>query len=79
MKLSSTAPDGIELVKKTLARAEKLGKGFAKITYGGAGRYNVVVKAPDYKIAEKMLKTSTESAIKFIERYDGEGSFERID
>ena len=38
-----------------------------------------MVTAEDYKDAEKIIKSSAESAIKFIEKNNGEGSFERID
>ena len=78
LKLVSYDSDGIEVIKKTLQRAEKLGKGITKVTYAGAGNYNIVVTAADYKEAEKALKASTESAIKYIEKLDGEGSFERL-
>jgi translation initiation factor 2 subunit 1 len=79
LKLVSHASDGIEAVKKTLQRAEKIGKGNAKITYAGAGNYNIFITAPDYKTAEKILKSSTDSAIKCIEKLGGEGSFVRSD
>jgi len=78
LKLVSYDPDGIEVVKKTLSRIEKLGKGRTHVTYAGGGRYNMVVIAPDYKTAEKVLKTNADSAIKFIEKQGGIGSFERI-
>jgi len=79
MKLVSYAPDGVEVVRKTLQRAETIGKGYAYITYAGAGSYNLVVTAPDYKIAEKILKSSADSALKLIEKLGGEGTFERTD
>ena len=78
MKLSSLDPNGIEIIRKTLQRAETISKGNAKITYAGAGSYNVVVNAPDYKTAEKILKSSTDSAVKYMEKQGGEASFERI-
>ncbi len=79
LKLSSDAPNGIEIVKKTLQRAEKIGKGYAVVTYAGAGSYNVVVKEKDYKTAEKILKTCTDSAIKYLEKNGGKGEFIRKD
>ncbi len=79
LKLSSHAPNGIEIVRKTLQRAVTIGKGNAVVTYAGAGNYNIVVTAPDYKSAEKIMKSSTDSALKYIEKDDGEGDFERID
>ena len=79
LKLSSHASDGIEIVRKTLQRAVTIGKGNAVVTYAGAGSYNVMVTAPDYKTAEKIMKSSTDSALKYIEKADGEGDFERKD
>ncbi|MBW2996222.1 translation initiation factor IF-2 subunit alpha [Candidatus Woesearchaeota archaeon] len=79
LNISSQAPDGIEVVKKTLQRAITIGKNNVDISYAGAGKYNVVVKAPDYKTAEKILTSSTESAIKFAEKNEGEASFLRAD
>ena len=38
LKLTSLDPEGVEIIKKTLQRAEKLGKGYIKTTYAGAGR-----------------------------------------
>jgi len=78
LKIVSHDPNGLDIIKKTLQRAEKLGKGFVKITYAGAGNYNVIVDADDYKTAEKFLKTSTDSAIKYIEKQGGEGEFEKL-
>ncbi len=72
LHLMSYEPDGIEMVKEALKKA----KG-AEIKYKGAGVYNVVVKAPDYKEAEKILGKATEVVIKHIEKNKGKGSFER--
>jgi len=79
MKLVSYAPDGIDIIKKTLQRAETIGKGYANVTYAGGGAYNIVITAPDYKTAEKLMKSSSDSALKLIEKLGGEGSFKRID
>jgi len=79
LNISSQAPDGIEIVKKALQRAITIGKGYVEVTYAGAGKYNLIVKAADYKTAEKILKSSTESAIKQIEKDGGEGEFVRKD
>ncbi len=77
LSLKSEASNGLDIIKKTLKRAVKLGKGYTTINYAGAGKYNVIVKAPDYKTAEKMLENNTESAIKYIQKKGGEGEFER--
>jgi len=79
LSVSSNASNGLEIVKKTLKRVEKLGKGHTDISYAGAGKYNVIVKASDYKTAEKILENNIESAIKYIEKHGGKGEFERKD
>ncbi|MEE9525550.1 MAG: S1 RNA-binding domain-containing protein [Candidatus Woesearchaeota archaeon] len=79
LNVSSQAAEGIEVVKKTLQRAMTIGKDSVEVTYAGAGKYNLVVTAPDYKTAEKILKSTIDSAIKFAEKNEGEASFDRRD
>ena len=79
LKLSSYDANGLEVIKKTLQRAETIGKGLVKVTYAGAGNYNLIVTAADYKTAEKALQSAADSAIKYIEKNGGEGEFERED
>ncbi len=74
IKLTSYAPNGVEIIK------EALKKGMIKnikISYIGGGNYSIKVKAPDYKTAEKILKESTEAIINYAEKNDAEASFER--
>jgi len=40
-------------------------------------KYRIVVSAEDYKSAENIMEKTTESAIKFIEKNGGTGSFKR--
>lgn len=95
VELTCPKPDGVEVIKKALDAAERVGplgepvgvdpnhrdksKNGAeiKIAYTGAPRYRISVTASDYKKAENLLKKSAESAIKFIEKFDGEGKFIR--
>jgi translation initiation factor 2 subunit 1 len=77
--LTSYAPDGVEKVKKALAKAaeteyEDIEVG---IQYVGAPRYRIKVKAPDYKAAEEELKNAAERAIAAIKKSGGEGNFLR--
>ncbi len=74
IKLVSYAPDGVEIIKETLKKG--MNKNI-KILYVGGGRYNIKVKASDYKTAEKMLKDSTEAIINYAEKNHAEASFER--
>ncbi|MEM0372867.1 MAG: translation initiation factor IF-2 subunit alpha [archaeon] len=70
--LSSNAPDGIEAIKKSLAKAEG-----ATIEYVSAPKYRLKVKAIDYETAEKKLKKIADAVVSEIKKLGGEGSFER--
>jgi translation initiation factor 2 subunit 1 len=77
--LTSPAPDGIEVIKKALKQAKRVKDKdvMLTITYVGAPRYRIHVKAPDYKQAESVLKKSAQSIVKHIEQHGGEGAFHR--
>ncbi|MCJ7443725.1 MAG: translation initiation factor IF-2 subunit alpha [Methanotrichaceae archaeon] len=77
--ISSSAPDGIEVIKKALKQAKRIKDKDAnlEITYIGAPRYRIHVTAPDYKHAESALKKAAQTAIKYIEQHGGEGTFHR--
>lgn len=79
LNLVSYAPDGIVIVKDALKKAEDVGKKNIVIKYMGAGKYGVIVRALDYKEAEKILKQSSDAAVKFIEKKAGVGGFERVE
>lgn len=74
LDLFSTKPDGIKHIKEALLAAEKEG---VTVQYVGAPRYRLIVKAPDYKEAEEILKRAAEKAISIIEKRGGEGKFYR--
>jgi len=74
IKLVSYAPDGVEIIKDSIKKG--IGKNI-KILYVGGGKYNIKVKASDYKAAEKILKDSTEAIIQYAEKNDVKASFER--
>jgi len=76
LKLESYASDGIDIVKESLLRAKNPNIG---ISYSGAGKYKVIVKAKEYKDAEKILHKSVDAAIAFIESKHGVGEFSRIE
>lgn len=78
LSLKSYAPDGVELIKKSLKKAQDTGKENLSIIYKGAGHYLMVVNSSDYKKAEKLINNSSEAAIISIEKSKGIGSFERI-
>jgi len=75
MELSVNKPNGIEVVKKILA---KLQKGEIKIVYISAPKYKISIKASDYKTAEGILMQLNEDAKTLAEEAGGEISFSRL-
>ena len=76
LDLVSYAPDGVDIIREALKKAEAVDENVV-IKYIGAGKYGIIVTAPDYKEAEKLLEKSTKKALTIIEKAGGEGSFER--
>ncbi len=77
LKLTSYKPDGVEIVKDALKKAEDIGKESTTISYKGAGKYKVSVKSSNYKDAEKILEKLANAAINYVEKQGGEGKFAR--
>jgi len=77
LKLTSYASDGVEVIKVALKKAEEIGKENMSIKYLGAGSYNVVINAKNYKDAEKVLKEASEKAIDHVTKNEGNGEFVR--
>ncbi len=80
LQLSSTKPDGVNIVKKALEIAQKASaSNTAKIHIYtiAAPKYRIKVEAENYKEAETILQKATEAAIKTITKTGGEGSFNR--
>jgi translation initiation factor 2 subunit 1 len=73
--LQTYDPDGVDIIKEAISKAEE--KSNAEIRYLGAGKYSVLIKAADYKEAEKSLKASVDAAVKHMEKSKGAASFER--
>ncbi|MDR2699060.1 MAG: translation initiation factor IF-2 subunit alpha [Candidatus Methanoplasma sp.] len=64
LEMTSSAPDGIELIKKALAAGLEAADGEnAVITSVGSPRYRVVVTASEYKDAEDIMKKVTAKAM----------------
>lgn len=78
MEISSKKPDGIEIIKSTLAGIES-SKGGANttVTYVGAPRYRIVVTAENFKVAEKSMNNSVEKIRSSIEKQHGAFNFTR--
>ncbi|MBI4143319.1 S1 RNA-binding domain-containing protein, partial [Candidatus Woesearchaeota archaeon] len=77
MKITVFAPNGIDVVKDSLKKAEEAAKEKISINYLGSGLYRFMVKAPDYKEAEKLMKNATESAISHVAKHSGTAEFAR--
>ena len=77
LRITTFAPDGISIIKESLKKAEDAGKGKITINYLGSGLYRFMIKAPDYKEAEKLMKNATESAIALVTKHEGTAEFSR--
>lgn len=77
LKITIFAPDGIDVIKDSLKKAQEAGKDRISINYLGSGLYRLMVKAPDYKEAEKLMKNATEGAIGHVVRHAGTAEFAR--
>jgi len=77
LKLRSYAPDGIEIIKAALKKAEDSAKGMLELRYKGGGDFKVILKAEDYKTAEKILKNSVDSAVEYMKKNKGGAEFIR--
>jgi translation initiation factor 2 subunit 1 len=74
LELSTTAPDGIEHIKKVLQNIEEED---VVVTYMGAPKYRINVKAEDYKTAEEILQNAAKKALEEFQKLGGEGEFHR--
>jgi len=74
LQLTTYSPEGINIIKAALQKAIMPG---VTVSYAGAGRYNIFVKAADYKAAEQIIKQAGEAPVSYIISQGGEGTFER--
>jgi len=77
--VTSPNPRGVEEVREALKKAYELsGDGVSvEVSYVGAPRYRIRVRAPDYKIAEDVLKKAADAIIGKIKEFGGSGVFHR--
>ncbi len=75
--ISSEAPDGVEVIKEALRRAESTDENI-EIHYVGSPKYRMKVTADDYKTAEKIMKKAADSAIEYMNGL-GEGNYAEFD
>ena len=80
MEIILKKPNGIEIIKSTLANAEgSKGSANSTITYIGAPRYRIVVTAENFKVAEKFMNNTVEKLRANIENQHGTFNFVRQD
>jgi translation initiation factor 2 subunit 1 len=80
MEIILKKPNGIEIIKSTLANAEgSKGSANSAITYIGAPRYRIVVTAENFKVAEKFMNNTVEKLRANIEKQHGTFNFVRQD
>ena len=77
LDLTSTKPDGIEIIKRALTAAMDNKKVTVSITYMGAPKYRLGIIAQNFKDAEKELKPILESIEHSITKSGGTFKFTR--
>jgi len=80
LELQNTKPKGVLVIKDTLKHAQDAGESQdadVKIYLVSPPKYRIVVSAEDYKSAESILETAANSAVEFISKNGGKGSFRR--
>jgi translation initiation factor 2 subunit 1 len=80
MEISSKKPDGIEIIKSVLIDASqgtRTNPSTISISYIGAPRYRIAVKAENFKMAEKAMSRAIEKIQKGIEKNQGNFNFIR--
>ena len=76
MEITNNQSDGIEIIKKSLLDVLKKNPSI-DITYLGAPKYRLSIKAEDFKSAEKTLKPILQEIQQGIEKKKGEFKFSR--
>ncbi len=74
IKVSSYAPDGVEIIKNGL---KTLKSESTSVKYLGGGRYSVKISSSNYKTAEKKLKEKIDPTLEFYKKKKATATFER--
>lgn len=79
MDIRVKTSNGIEVIKSALRAGEdvKTSGAQVKVTYLGTPRYRLVVKAENYKVAERALQSALERIRAILEKSKGKFSFTR--
>ncbi len=79
LALRSFEPNGVDLVKEVLKKAENSVSGKVLVFYIGGGKYSLKASAHDFKSAEKLLLKAGETALGEMKKRNGEASFEKVE
>ncbi len=71
--------NGVELVKKALSAGEKVGGSNVSVFYEGSGVFGIRVSSSDYKSAEKLLKSVSDTIVSSVSSFGGKAVFERVE
>jgi translation initiation factor 2 subunit 1 len=79
MDIRVKASNGIEVIKSALRSGEEVKTSGAqvKVTYLGTPRYRLIVKAENYKVAERGLQSALERIRTILEKNKGKFAFTR--
>lgn len=78
LKITSYAPDGVTAIRDALAKAEAISPAIV-IRSKGAGTYHILVTAPDYKEAERIMKEAVDAALSHAKKHKANAEFERVE
>lgn len=80
IKIMSKSPNGMEIIKKSLKKAQEFAKQKNykfKILYLGSPNYELIINSKDYKTAEKILEDMNEFIVKEIKSQKGEAEWQK--
>jgi translation initiation factor 2 subunit 1 len=80
LELQSPAPKGVLVIKESLNHAKEVGESEGaevSVYLVSPPNYRIVVEDEDYKSAENVLEKATTSALEYISKSGGKGSFQR--
>ena len=77
LEITNPAPDGIDMIKDSLASGLECGEADVDIHYLGAPRYRVTGRAEHYKLAEEEMKSAVDRIVASIEGTGGSATFKR--
>ncbi|MBI2549067.1 translation initiation factor IF-2 subunit alpha [Candidatus Woesearchaeota archaeon] len=78
-KIGSYAANGVSTVQEVLLKAEAVNPKHITLRYLGAGAYEMMIIAADYKAAETMLKKAVDASLGYLKKEGGFGEFVRAD